>query len=174
MNQNHQLPLALIVAMARNRVIGKDNQLPWHLPSDLKYFKQTTLGKPVIMGRRTFDSIGRPLPGRKNIVITRQPHWQREGVSTAVSLPEAIALGRSAALAGGAEELMVIGGAQIYAEALPLARRLYVTEVQAEVEGDARFPELSTAWQEVSRESGDFDPARDDFPFDIVVLERRA
>lgn len=108
--------LALIVAMARNRVIGKDNTLPWHLPEDLQHFKRTTLGAPIIMGRRTWDSIGRPLPGRRNIVVSRQPDWQATGAEHARSLPDALAL--CAAADSPAPRVFVIGGAQLYAQAL--------------------------------------------------------
>jgi dihydrofolate reductase len=136
------MKLAIIVAQARNRVIGIDNRMPWHLPSDLKYFKEVTSGKPVIMGRKTFESIGRPLPGRKNIVVTRNADWHHDGVQTAMTLPQAIGLAREHAAQSGADEVMVIGGAQIYAQALPQADLLYITDVQAELEGDAIFPEL--------------------------------
>ena len=148
------MKVAMIVAMAENRVIGRNNQLPWYLPNDLKYFKQVTLGKPVIMGRKTFDSIGKPLPGRLNLVVTRQTDWQFEGVKVAHSLTDALHIGRAAAEFDGVTEVMLIGGAQLYAEALPLADRLYLTEVHAEVAGDAWFPEFDKAqWQEQARQS---------------------
>lgn len=157
--------LSIIVAMAKNRTIGVNNDLPWHLPEDLKYFKATTLGKPILMGRKTFDSIGRPLPGRQNIVITRNAEWQHEGVDVAPSLDAAIAL------ASDVEEVMVTGGAQIYEMALPFVHRLYVTEVDLEIDGDAHFPEFSkNEWREVSRESH---PAMDGKPaYSFVVYER--
>ena len=125
------MTLALIVAAARNRVIGLNNAMPWHLPADLRYFKQVTLGKPVIMGRNTFESIGRPLPGRDNIVVTRNPAFEAAGVSVVHSLEEALALGsRLLSEQGRPEaELMLIGGAQLYVQAMPLADRLYITEV---------------------------------------------
>lgn len=144
--------LAIIVAQSSNRVIGIENRLPWHLPEDLKYFKSVTMGKPIVMGRKTFESIGRPLPGRKNIVITRQSDWQADGVAVTHSLDEALAMGRSAAAEASVGEVMVIGGAEIYREALSLAETLYVTEVGAELQGDAHFPEiLDTQWREVER-----------------------
>ena len=137
---------SLIVARARNNVIGRDGGMPWHLPADLKYFKAVTMGKPVIMGRRTFESIGRPLPGRDNVVISRQEGWGHAGTVTVHSLEAA--LDRAAA----ADEAMVIGGAQIYAQALPLADRLYITEIDAEVDGDTVFPEFDeTDWDEIGR-----------------------
>lgn len=161
-----------MVAMASNRVIGCDNRLPWHLPEDLRYFKRTTLGKPMIMGRKTFESIGRPLPGRPNIVVSRSVDWSAAGVTVAASLESALANARELAAASGAEELMVIGGAQIYAAALPLASRLYVTEVHAEVVGDTWFPPVNPAeWREVAREehaAGADNP----YPYAFVVYDR--
>jgi len=165
--------VALIVAAASNGVIGRNNQLPWYLPNDLKYFKQATLGKPVVMGRKTYESIGKPLPGRTNIVVTRQSDWQAEGVRVVNSLDEALAMAESIAEIDGAEELMVIGGAQIYNEAFKRATRLYFTQVHAEIEGDAYFPVVEPAeWREVARE--DF-AAEGPNPYDysFVVLERR-
>jgi dihydrofolate reductase len=142
-----------MVAVAENGVIGKNNALPWHLPEDLRYFKRVTMGKPIIMGRKTFESIGRPLPGRTNIVITRNTALQAEGVKVVYSLDEALELAASIALLDGAQEAVVIGGAQIYREAIPVADRLYVTEVHANVEGDAVLPDIDWArWREVSRE----------------------
>lgn len=140
--------LALIAAMANQRIIGRDNTLPWHLPEDLKHFKATTLGKPVIMGRKTWESLGRPLPGRRNIVVSRNAGYQPAGGELAGSLTEAIA--RTAADA----EVFVIGGAELYRQALPLAQRLYLTEIAADYAGDAAFPEFSpTVWRETSREA---------------------
>jgi dihydrofolate reductase len=159
-------PIALIVAVAANGVIGKNNALPWHIPEDLKWFKENTLGKPVIMGRKTWDSIGRPLPKRPNIVVTRQSGWSAEGAHTAHSLDEALAL--AAELAPEAPELMVIGGNALFAEALPKARRLYLTEIRRAYEGDTVFPPLDrSSWRESSRRPNEGEP-----PFDFVVLER--
>ncbi|RUM49828.1 MAG: type 3 dihydrofolate reductase [Marinomonas sp.] len=135
--------LSLIVAMSSNRVIGVNNSLPWHLPNDLKYFKQATMGKPIVMGRNTFESIGKPLPGRRNIVISRNPDYQPEGVDVVSSLEAAIQLGEDICLVDGQEEVMIIGGAQIYSLALERADRLYITHVDAEIEGDAFFPEVN-------------------------------
>lgn len=146
--------LCLIVAMAKNRVIGRENDMPWNLPEDLKHFKALTMGKPVIMGRKTFDSImarlGKPLPGRTNIVVSRSsaPNLL-EGVILCNSLEQAIEAARKVAADTGAEEVFVIGGAQIYALALPLAERIYRTDIDAEIAGDAFFPALDpTRWQE--------------------------
>lgn len=165
--------LALIVARAANGVIGRDNQLPWYLPNDLRYFKATTMGKPIIMGRKTFESIGKPLPGRANIVVTRNPKWSAEGVRVVDEPQAAVSLAREIALLDGVGEVMVIGGEQLYAALLPAAHRLYLTEVHAEVPGDARFPELDwSQWREIGRE--DF-PAEGPNPYDysFVVYQRR-
>ena len=141
-------PLALIAARARNGVIGLDNRMPWHLPEDLAYFKRVTLGKPVVMGRKTFESIGRPLPGRLNIVVTRNPGWQAAGVQVAHSLDAALALAAEAV----PEEIMLIGGAELYRQALPQADVLYLTEIDAEFAGDAFFPEVDLARWRIDRE----------------------
>ncbi|MEM1114105.1 MAG: dihydrofolate reductase [Pseudomonadota bacterium] len=162
----------MIVAVAENGVIGRNNALPWHLPQDLRYFKQVTLGKPVVMGRKTWESIGRPLPGRSNIVISRDPDYSAEGVSVVASLDLALSLAEDIALIDGADELMVIGGAAIYAEALPRAQRLYVTEVHAEVPGDAYLSGLELSeWREVSRERHPGDE-HNELDYSFVVYER--
>lgn len=166
-----ETPIALIVAVARNGAIGRDNGLPWRLSGDLQFFKRTTLGKPVVMGRVTFESIGRPLPGRDNIVVSRNPEWNAPGVQSAASLEEALQLARQSAAASGAEEVMVIGGAQIYRQALAQAKRVYLTEVDAEVEGDAFFPSLGDQWKESSRACY---PAseRDEYNYCLVQYDR--
>ena len=138
----------LIYAQAANGVIGRDNTLPWHLPEDLAHFRKQTSGRPVVMGRKTWDSLPpafRPLPGRLNIVGTRQQGWQADGAVAAAGVPEALAL--AGRLAGADAEIWVMGGAQIYAAALPLADRVLVTELEQAFEGDARAPELGTDWQ---------------------------
>ena len=161
------LPIALIVAVAANGVIGKDNALPWHIPGDLKWFKRNTVGKPVIMGRKTWDSIGRPLPGRPNIVVTRQTDWSVEGVHVAHSLAEALVLADD--LAPEAAEAMVIGGNALFAEALPRCRRVYLTEIHRAYAGDVHFPAFDrSVWREVSREVNAGDPAFDFVNFDRV------
>ncbi|MGH8462715.1 MAG: dihydrofolate reductase, partial [Pseudomonas sp.] len=161
------MKVALIWAMSRNRVIGRNNALPWHLSEDLRYFKRVTFGKPVIMGRKTWESIGRPLPGRANIVITRDADFQAEGVKVVHSLEQAVSLAESIAFLDGVDEAMVIGGAEIYALALPLAQRLYLTQVHAEVDGDACFPELDlSGWQESGRvDHAGADPNPYDYSF---------
>lgn len=162
--------LAMIAAMSRNRVIGRDNALPWHISADLKHFKRTTLGKPVVMGRKTFESIGRPLPGRTNIVVTRQKDYRPDGVRVATSTASALALADEVAAADGADEVMVIGGEQLYRSLLPHAERLYLTEVDAEVEGDAFFPELDSGWEAATEEFGE----ENDWRFRFVEYRRRA
>lgn len=164
--------LSLIVAKAANGCIGRDNKLPWYLPGDLKYFKQATFGKPIIMGRKTWESLKGPLPGRANIVISRQAGYVAEGAQVVPDLDEAIRLAESIALINGVDEVVVIGGAQIYAEALPRADVLYITEIHADVEGDAYFPDYDTAlWCEAGRQ--DF-KAEGPNPYDysFVVYQR--
>lgn len=165
--------LALIVAQGRNRVIGHQNRLPWYLPEDLRYFKQVTLGKPIIMGRKTFESIGRPLPGRTNIVITRDDQWTAKNIKIVCSLEEAIEVAEAQALIDGVEESVVIGGAQIYAQSLASVDRLYLTQVEANPEGDAYFPEIDySAWQELDRESYPAGDAPGRYAYTFLVLER--
>ncbi|MHA6491992.1 dihydrofolate reductase [Pseudomonas borbori] len=147
----NSLPLCLIAALAQNRVIGRDNQLPWHLPADLKHFKALTLGKPIIMGRKTWDSLGRPLPGRLNLVVSRQPGLQLEGAEVFASLQQALLRADAWAREQGVDELMLIGGAQLYEQGLEQADRLYLTRVELSPAGDAWFPEVNEAqWQLVS------------------------
>ena len=156
--------IALMVAMAQNRCIGINNTLPWHLPHDLQHFKSTTLNKPVVMGRKTFESIGRPLPQRTNIVVTRNLLWAYEGVQTAATVPAAIQLALDCAVQTGANEIVVIGGEQIYREALPQVSRIYLTRVYASVEGDAYFPEFNEVeWQQLGAEQHQAD---DKNPYD--------
>ncbi|MGC5699428.1 dihydrofolate reductase [Pseudomonas sp. NFXW11] len=165
------LPLSLIAALAQNRVIGVDNSMPWHLPADFKYFKATTLGKPIIMGRKTWDSIGRPLPGRLNIVVSRQTDLALEGAEVYPSLAAAVARAEEWAQEQGVDELMLIGGAQLYAQGLEQAERLYLTRVALSPEGDAWFPAFDLAqWQLVSEE---LHPAEGDKPaYSFEVWER--
>lgn len=137
--------VSLIAAVAANGVIGREGDLPWRLPTDLKRFKALTIGKPVIMGRKTWASIGRPLPGRANIVISRSADYSAEGAIVVHSLEEALAAARREALATGADEVCVVGGGEIYRQAIGAADILHITEVPAEVEGDARFPEIDPA-----------------------------
>ncbi|MFT5720411.1 MAG: dihydrofolate reductase [Motiliproteus sp.] len=164
--------LALMVAQAENRVIGIKNTLPWYLPEDLKYFKAVTLGKVIIMGRKTYESIGRPLPGRTNIVVSRDRNYSVEGVTVMHSLPHALEEARRVSGLNGAEEALVIGGAELYAQALPLAERLYLTQVHHSIEGDTFFPELDCAqWQQISRR--DFEAvAPNPHAYSFITLDR--
>ncbi|MCB1648031.1 MAG: type 3 dihydrofolate reductase [Pseudomonadales bacterium] len=167
------MKLALIWAMARNRTIGRNNALPWHLPEDLKYFKRVTMGKPIIMGRKTWESIGRPLPGRTNIVISRDPAFQAEGVKVVNSLEQALSVAESVGIIDGSDEVVVMGGEQIYALALPKAERLYMTEVHADVAGDAHFPEFDRSrWQELLREDHAAD-GPNPYDYSFIVLEKK-
>lgn len=161
------MKLSLILAMAENRVIGRGNDLPWHLPADLKRFKALTLDHAIVMGRRTFESIGRPLPRRRSIVISRDPAYAADGVEVAHSLDEALQL------AAGDDEVFVIGGAAVFAAALPRADRLYLTRVHAEAEGDVTCPPLDDgSWKLLSEERHEADE-RHAYPFTFQVYERR-
>ena len=156
-----------MVAIARNGVIGRDNQLPWRLPADLAYFKRVTMGHPIVMGRRTYESIGKPLPGRVNVVVTHNPNYEAPGCIVVNGLKAAWEA------AGEADEVCVIGGTMLFAETLPVADRIHLTEVEAEVDGDTFFPPFDRAeWteHEVMRHPAD---SRHTYPFRIVVLERR-
>jgi dihydrofolate reductase len=162
------MKLHLIYARARNGVIGKDNQMPWHLPEDLAHFKRVTLGQPVIMGRKTWDSLParfRPLPGRLNIVVTRQADWQAEGALRAHSIEDAMRM------CGNAPDAWIMGGAEIYRQAEPLASTAVVTEIDADFEGDAFAPVLGTRWQEQQRESW---VSSKGLPFSFVTYLRAA
>ena len=165
------LPLSLIAALGENRVIGTDNSMPWHLPADFKYFKATTLGKPIIMGRKTWDSLGRPLPGRLNLVVSRQQGLTLEGAEVFTSLDAAIERAQAWGREQGVDEVMLIGGAQLYTLGLPQADRLYLTRVGLSPDGDAWFPEFDKAeWKLVSNEEH---PALDDKPaYSFEVWER--
>lgn len=153
MNSERNIPLALIVAAARNRVIGHQGAMPWHLPAELQYFKRRTLGKPVIMGRTTFESIGKPLAGRTNIVISRNSDYTAAGVLVASDLQDAIRKANAQAIIDGAEEIMVIGGGQVYQQAIALADRIYLTEIDLLPPGDTWFPEIDPhLWTETASE----------------------
>ena len=163
---------SLIVAVARNGVIGREGQLPWRMPSDLKTFRRLTMGKPIVMGRKTFESIGRPLDGRDNIVITRNPHFEAEGVSVFNNVAEALVLARALARTNGTDEVMVIGGADIFAATLPNSQRVYWTEIAGEPAGDVHFPPLDpTEWREVSSEPLIRGP-RDEYDAVLKIFER--
>ena len=160
--------ISLIVAVSANRVIGKDGGLPWRLPADLKRFKSTTLGKPVIMGRKTYESIGHPLTQRKNIILTVNRTYQAPGCQVVHTIAEALEA------AGGHDEVMIIGGAAIYHQFLSFADRIYLTEIDEVFEGDVYFPELDLEeWQEISRECA-ADGAAENHQYYFVVYERRS
>jgi dihydrofolate reductase len=163
------MTLSLIWAMADNRVIGIENRLPWKLPADMKWFRQNTMGKPIIMGRLTFESFGaKPLPGRRNIIVSRNPDYTAEGIETFTSLEDAIAA------TAHAEETMLIGGMSLYTQALPLADRLYMTLVHANVEGDAWFPEFDLQqWQQTQRSDFPTDE-KNLYPYSFITLDKKS
>lgn len=159
--------ISIVVAMDRNGLIGKDNQLPWRLPADLKLFKSITMGKPIIMGRKTFESIGKPLPGRLNIVVTNNHKYPARGYVVAVSLDDAIEK------AGRVDEIMIIGGAALYRQALARANRIYLTLVEAEMDGDTWFPPWQQAeWSETQRSTHDADE-KNQFAYTFKILDRK-
>jgi dihydrofolate reductase len=172
-NGADRYPLAIVVALAENGVIGGDNKLIWRLKTDLRRFRELTIGKPVIMGRKTFASIGRPLPGRANVVLSRDPAFAAAGATVVRSWPEALAEGSRSAEAMGADEVCVIGGAAVFALALPMAARLHLTCVHAAPEGDVVFPDYDrSAFREIRREEHPRGPD-DEFAFTFIDLERR-
>jgi dihydrofolate reductase len=166
------MKLALIVAQSQNRVIGKDNSLPWHLPKDLQYFKKVTLGKPIIMGRKTYESIGRALPGRVNIVVSRNPDYKVEGVEHAQNLDQAIELAKKVCIETSVNEVMVIGGAQIYHQAIEVADVLYLTSVEAVVEGDAYFPEIDYSLYKQTQKQSHCADDKNPYPYSFVTYEK--
>ena len=165
--------ISLVVAVAENGVIGRNGALPWRLSSDLKTFRAVTMGKPLIMGRRTYESLKGPLDGRDNIVVSRDPAFEAQGITVVDSVAAALVLGRALARTKGEDEVMVIGGAEVYQAALPQASRIYWTAVEAEPDGDTLFPEFDREnWHEVSRDvlpKGE----RDDYAAELRVLERK-
>jgi dihydrofolate reductase len=158
--------ISIIVAMAENRVIGKDNSLPWHLPADLQHFKAMTIGKPIIMGRKTWESLPGKLPDRPHIIITANPDYSAEGCTVVSSLEQAIAA------AGDVPEVMIVGGAMLYAQALPIADHIYLTLVETQTEGDSLFPEYDqTQWRETARERHPSDD-KNPFAYSFITLSR--
>lgn len=147
--------LSILVAMAKNNVIGQDNALPWHLPEDLKHFKTLTMGHPIIMGRRTYESIGKPLPGRTNIIVTRQKGFHAPGIVVVNSIDDALVCGKNVEQAsGGDQECFVIGGAELYRQTIQICQRMYITEIQQVFQGDTAFPVFDrNEWQETVREA---------------------
>jgi len=166
--------ISIIVAMAENRVIGLDGAMPWYISADLKYFKRLTMGAPVIMGRKTYNSIGRALPGRINVVITRNPEFSCDDAEVAGDIVAALRKAKAFTEIKGGGEIFVIGGAEIYAQALNTADRLYITEIKSSPPGDAYFPELAYgSWREVSRDCHESE-STDSPAYSFVVLERIA
>ena len=165
------LPFKAIAAMSLNRVIGRGNSIPWHLPEDFEWFKQTTMGHVLVMGRKTYQSIGRALPGRTNIVVTRDRGFKAEGIEIVHNLDEGLDLARRVALTDGVDEIIVFGGAEIYRQAFDKVQRLHVTEIHVDAEGQTRFPDFDrTEWHETDRENH---PADGDAPaHSFVTLER--
>ena len=157
--------ISMIAAMADNRIIGKDNQMPWHLPADFAWFKRCTMGKPVVMGRKTYESIGRPLPGRLNIVISRDASLFIEGVTTVTSIEQALEI------AGEVEEVMIIGGGAIYAACLPVANKLYITHIEAKIEGDTQFPDWGNEFKETYSEAYQADE-KNAYNMRFTILEK--
>ena len=158
--------VSLISAMGNGRVIGIENRLPWHLPADMKHFRMLTMGKPVLMGRKTFDSIGKPLPGRTNIVVSQDTDFQPEGVKVARSIAQALSTDEEV------EEIMVIGGASFYAQLLPQAQRLYITQIHHDFSGDAFFPPWNPdEWREIEREDHDADDVNI-YPYTFITFSR--
>jgi dihydrofolate reductase len=156
--------ISFVVAMDQNKAIGKDNDLPWYLPNDLKHFKKTTMGKPIVMGRKTYESIGKPLPGRENIVVTRDTGYQAEGTTVVHSVEEVLQV--------DAEEICVIGGNEIFKLFFSSADRLYITEIHHSFDADTYFPEFDyTEWKEVSRTPGIVDE-KNKYPHEFVVFEK--
>ena len=166
------IPLTIVAAVARNGVIGGGNTLLWRLSSDLQRFKALTMGKPLIMGRKTFQSIGKPLPGRETIVVTRDQNFSVVGVHVAADIDTAVDIARERAVAMGAPEVIIAGGGEIYALTMDRAQRLVITHVAAEPVGDARFPAIDPAvWKQIEFESGE-QTAKDEVPFAFAVYER--
>ena len=161
------MTISLVVAAANNDVIGSDGDLPWHLPDDLRNFKRITMGKPIVMGRKTHESIGRPIPGRRNIILTRDASYEADGCDVAHSAAQALEL------AGGAEEIMVIGGGEIYRLFLPVADRIYLTRVDADSDGDTIFPAPDAAeWELVSSDAHAADD-RHAYAFEVMRYDRK-
>lgn len=159
------MKISMIAAMAQNRVIGKDNQMPWHLPADFAWFKRCTMGKPVIMGRKTFESIGRPLPGRQNIVISGDPSLSIEGVLVANSIDGAIELAKEH------DEIMIIGGGSIYEACLGRVDKLYLTQIDVTIEGDTFFPDWGEGWQQIHRDTHIADE-KNQYDMTFLILEK--
>jgi dihydrofolate reductase len=170
----NSLPLVLVVAVAENGVIGRKGQMPWRISGDLKHFKTVTMGKPIVMGRKTYESIGKPLPGRTNIVLTRDKNWRADGVLVGHSLDETLRLANEDARKSDAKEIAIIGGSTLFGETLPIAAKIELTEVHAKPEGDILFPTFDrNAWRE-TRRKGPMQGEKDEFAYSVVTLERKS
>ena len=168
----NSLPLVIVVAVAENGVIGREQLLPWRIPGDLKHFKAVTMGKPLVMGRKTYESIGKPLPGRTNLVLTRDQDWRAEGVIVAHSLEEILRLANEDANKTGANEIAIIGCSSLFEELLPSVSKIELTEVHASPEGDVYFPQYDrTSFRETRRE-GPMQGEKDEYAYSVVTLER--
>ncbi|HRF09409.1 MAG TPA: dihydrofolate reductase [Xanthobacteraceae bacterium] len=168
----NSLPLVMVVAVAENGVIGREQQMPWRISGDLKHFKAVTMGKPVVMGRKTFESIGKPLPGRTNFVLTNDRQWHAEGAVVAHSLDEILRLANEDAKKAGAREIAIIGGSSLFRELMPSVSKIELTEVHATPEGDIYFPAFDrAAFRETHRE-GPMQGAKDEYAYSVVTLER--
>ncbi len=167
-------PLVLVVAVAENGVIGRGGQLPWRIPGDLKHFKAVTMGKPVLMGRKTYESIGKPLPGRTNIVLTRDRTWRAQGVLAGHSLEEILQLANDDAKKNNAPEIAVIGGSALFEATLPIAAKIELTEVHASPEGDVFFPDFDRGVFRETRREGPLRGEKDEFAYSVVTLERKS
>lgn len=168
----NSLPLVIVVAVAENGVIGREQLLPWRIPGDLKHFKAVTMGKPLVMGRKTYESIGKPLPGRTNLVLTRDQDWRAEGVIVAHSLEEILRFANEDANKTGANEIAIIGGSSLFEELLPSVSKIELTEVHASPEGDVYFPQYDrTSFRETRRE-GPMQGEKDEYAYSVVTLER--
>ena len=164
------MKISMIAAMAHHRVIGKDQKMPWHLPADLAFFKKTTLGSPILMGRKTYESIGRPLPGRLNLVVTRNPNLKIEGCEVVSSLEQALSIAEEKSSAS--KEIFIVGGSHLYKSFLEKADRLYLTMIDAEIAGDTFFPDYTQYnWKEVERIEHQVD-AKNAYPYSFVTLDR--
>lgn len=158
--------ISLIVAMDENRVIGFENKMPWHLPADLAYFKKTTIGHPIVMGRKTFQSIGRPLPNRTNLILTRDQSFRSEGCQVVHNIEEVIQIAKK-------EALFVIGGAEIYKQFLPYAKKIYITQIIESFHGDTFFPELTDEWQLIATERNEKDQ-KNDYRYEFQVYQKKS
>jgi dihydrofolate reductase len=169
----NSLPLVLVVAVAENGVIGRGGQLPWRIPGDLKHFKAVTTGKPMVMGRKTYESVGKPLPGRTSIVLTSDKKWRADGVLVGHTLDEVLKFANEDAKKTGAKEIAIIGGSALFEETLPIATKIELTEVHAKPGGDVLFPKYDRAAFVETRREGPMQGEKDEYAYSVVTLERK-